>query len=611
MSSPLLRIADLHLRFPAHGEQVAVAALRGIDFDLAAGETLALVGPSGSGKSLTARAIMGLPPIGARLSGAVIWRGSDLMQQGGERWRQLRGRSLAMVMQEPLSSLNPVLRVGEQIAETLRYHRGLGFAAARRRTVKLLTEVCLPEAELRANLYPHQLSGGMRQRVLLAAALAGDPELLIADEATTALDVTVQSEILVLLDQLRRRRGMALLFITHDLALVPLVATRLAVMEAGRIVESGPAATVLTEPQHSCTRALIAARQQRAEVVTVEKAEPLLEARDLVVEWPLARGPWWRKREVIRPVAGVDIRIARSETLGLAGETGCGKTTLARALADQLVLAGGSVRIAGVDRGRLRGAARRRARRQIQLVFQDPQDSLNPRLSVGKTLAEALRSAGRRLSKAAMSAAVTALLDEVGLEASYVRRCPHEVSGGQRQRVAIARCLGADPDLLVADEPTSSLDAIVALRLLQLLTEVQRRRGLALLLISHDLDLLGRYCGRIAVMYRGLIVETFATATMPESCRHPYTRCLLGATPVLIGARSLLTPAAGAQRSSLTPAVDSPSTATSSWSDLQPSQGCPYQPRCELAKVSCGEALPDLRDLGSGHSLRCPVVQAL
>ena len=210
-----------------------------------------------------------------------------------------------------------------------------------------------------------------------------------------------------------------------------------------------------------------------------------------------------------------------------------------------------------------------------------------------------------------MSAAVTALLDEVGLEASYVRRFPHEMSGGQRQRVAIARCLGADPDLLVADEPTSSLDAIVALRLLQLLTEVQRRRGLALLLISHDLDLLGRYCGRIAVMYRGLIVETFATATMPESCRHPYTRCLLGATPMLIGARSLLTPAAGAQRSSLTPAVASPSTATSSWSDLQPSQGCPYQPRCELAKVSCGEALPDLRDLGSGHSLRCPVVQAL
>ena len=603
---PLLAVSDLRIRFP-DGEQSGVGeVLRGVDLLIRGGQALALVGPSGAGKSLTALAILGLLPATATVTGRIVWEGRDLLAGPTAAWRPLRGRRIALMGQEPATALDPVMRVGEQVAETVRYHHRLDRRAAQERAIALLTEVCLPDPRQLARRYPHQLSGGMRQRVLLAAALAGDPDLLIADEPTTALDVTVQNAVLSLLDRVRRSRRMALLYITHDLAVVPQVADRVAVVDAGRVVEEGPVAPLLAAPQHERTREMVAAYSERRGAEPPTAGEPVLTVRGLVVTRRVGTA-WWRRQRRIEPVVGVDLSLRAGETVGLVGETGCGKTTLARALVRLLEPTAGTLHLQDSDLLALRGGALRRARRRIQMVFQDPVGSLNPRLTVAATLGEAVAVAAPRSGRTERWQRIVDLLDEVGLAADIARRHVHEMSGGQRQRVAIARALALEPQVLVADEPTSALDAPVRVRLLRLLADLQRRRGLALLLISHDLDLLERFCHRIAVMYLGRIVELFPVGVGVTAPQHPYTRALWAATPSLAAA-DVAVPTEGRSVRSL--AANKSRTATiyaPPPSFLALPAGCPYHPRCPLANEACRHTLPDLVRFAPGHELRCPV----
>jgi peptide/nickel transport system ATP-binding protein len=478
---------------------------------------------------------------------------------------------MTLVLQEPLTSLNPVLTVGEQIAETVRHHARISRSSAARRAVDLLDELQVPGAARKVRAYPHQLSGGMRQRVLLAAALACDPDLLIADEPTSSLDVTVQREILGVIRRVCRDRNMALLFITHDESLVPLLADRCLTMRDGRIVAD-------VRPGFAGASGGFGPRD--GPVAGEQAAGPdmpaVLSGRGVEVRFERADGA--------RAVAGVDIDLFPGRALGLAGESGCGKSTLARVLAGHQGLSAGSVALAGSIFTRAGGKAAREDRRRVQLLFQDPAGSLNPRRTVGWTLAEAARSASGSVA--------ASLLDEVGLEPDVVDRFPHELSGGQRQRVALARCLAVDPDVLIADEPTSALDPVARDRILELLRATMKRRGLALLLISHDPLVLHRICARVAVMYGGLIMEVFAVGT-GGGFKHPYTRQLVAAVP----------PSAPG---------DSASWFEKGAPSIEPLKnegvGCPRYGLCPLQKPRCGKGLPDLVTVGDGHLLRCPEV---
>ena len=473
-----------------------------------------------------------------------------------------------MVLQEPANSLNPVLRVGDQIAETVRHHGSLSTRAASARAIELLAEVKVPDPAVKARAYPHELSGGMRQRVLLAAALACDPLLLIADEPTTALDLTVQREILILLDRVRRERGMSLLFISHDRDVVSLLADTVAVMRAGRVVSVGPVAAGAADETH--TPASPGGSAELSRVLT---------ARGLVVGYG---GATHGRRESRHPVDGVDLDLWRGQAVGLAGESGCGKTTLARALTLQVEPMAGTVSLDGQDSLALSGAALRQGRRLVQMIFQDPGASLNPRQKIGGALREALGSGG--------NGKVGSLLEEVGLDARLADRHPHELSGGQRQRVAVARSLAAQPLVLIADEVTSALDRESSDRLLELFRGLMVQRSLALLVISHDLDVLHRLCDRVMVMRSGLILEVYPTA-QGRGGIHPYTRDLVEASP----ARLQQLPN-GLQGLSEAPAPR-----------LFPRDaGCPWHPFCEHAKPHCASQLPPLVEVAPGHLLRCP-----
>jgi len=603
---PLLALSDLRIRFPDDEGLGAGEVVCGVDLLIRPGQAVALVGPSGAGKSLTALAILGLLPAAATVTGQIVWEGSDLLAGPAAAWRPLRGRRIALMGQEPATALDPVMRVGEQVAETVRYHHRLDRRAAQERMIALLAEVCLADPRQIARRYPHQLSGGMCQRVLLAAALAGDPDLLIADEPTTALDVTIQSAVLALLDRVRRNRQMALLYITHDLAVVPQVADRVAVMDAGQVVEEGPVVPLLAAPQHERTREMVAAYSERRAAEPPSAGESVLTVRGLVVTRRVGTA-WWRRQRRIEPVADVDLSLRAGETVGLVGETGCGKTTLARALVRLLEPTAGTLHLQDSDLLALRGASLRRARRRIQMVFQDPGGSLNPRLKVAATLGEAVAVVAPRSGRTERWRRVVDLLAEVGLAAEIAQRYVHEMSGGQRQRVAIARALALEPQVLIADEPTSALDAPVRVRLLRLLADIQRRRGLALLLISHDLDLLERFCHRIAVMYLGRIVECLPVGLGVTAPQHPYTRALLAATPSLAAAGAA-GPLTGRTVRSLA-ADESPMTVADAPppSFLAPPAGCPYHPRCRLANEACRRTLPDLVRVAPDHELRCPV----
>ncbi len=548
----LLRVEDLRAYFEAGGEQVR--AVDGVSFQIRRGETFCLVGESGSGKSVTALSLIRLLPAhaSAHPTGRILfdWRHDnatretvDLLGLPEDAMRQVRGARIAMIFQEPMTSLNPVFTVGEQIMEALQLHfPGLGDAEARDRTLKALEQVRIPTPAERIDEYPHRLSGGQRQRVMIAMAMACEPDLLIADEPTTALDVTVQAEILRLMKDLQARRGTSILFITHDFGVVSQMADRLAVMRRGVIVESGPLREVLHDPQHPYTRQLLAALPENLRRSRIEAASegslpqsvagsPLIEIKGLQVHFPVRKGLLRREVDRVRAVDGVDLSIPRGQILALVGESGCGKTTLGRAILRLLDPTGGSVWFDDTELTALRPHAMRRFRRHLQIVFQDPMSSLNPRLTVAAALTEPMAVHHIGANQDERLALAARVLQQVQLEADHLWRYPHEFSGGQRQRICIARALVLDPEFIVCDEITSALDVSVQAEILGLLLGLQRDRDLTVLFITHNIGVVEYVSNQMAVMHDGCIVEQGPTARVSAQPQHPYTQKLLAAVP--------------------------------------------------------------------------------
>ncbi|MFY2949669.1 ABC transporter ATP-binding protein [Achromobacter ruhlandii] len=554
--STLIDIQGLNVAFPGH------QAVNGLDLRIAAGETLALVGESGCGKSTTALALLGLLPRHARASGRILFEGRDLLALPERQRCALRGDRIAMIFQEPMTSLNPVLTLGQQIGEALRLHRGASARAARQRAIELLDLVRVPEPQRRVDDYPHLLSGGQRQRAMIAAAIACEPALLVADEPTTALDVTVQAQILRLLDDLRSALGMGLLLITHDLAVVGDWADRVAVMVNGEKVEEGAAATLLSRPRHPYTQGLLGAslrlddathyRQRRLPeirtrldpasgrpvfgLVTPPRVAaandaaagdphplPLMQVRDLRVDYATRQG-------AKRAVDGVSFQIAAGETLGLVGESGCGKSTLSRTLVRLLAPAAGQILLRGHDTARLDRRGLAAYRQNVQMIFQDPYASLNPRHTVGDILESALRI-HHIADRQERRRRIAHMLDAVGLPSGALARYPSEFSGGQRQRIGIARALVLRPSLVICDEPVSALDVSVQAQILNLLVDLKAEFNLSYLFISHDLSVVHYLADRVLVMHAGRIVEEGPNATLWRAPRHPYTRSLIDALP--------------------------------------------------------------------------------
>jgi len=525
MSAALLDIEHLDVRFGAS------TVVDDLSLTIQAGEKFGLVGESGSGKSVTALAILRLAGA-ASCSGAIRFAGEDLLGKSERAMRGVRGRDIAMIFQEPMTAFNALYTVGNQIGEVLELHEGLRPNQARARAIELLAKTGIPDPERRVDSYPHELSGGQRQRAMIAMALACNPRLLIADEPTTALDVTIQAQILALLDDLQREFGMAILFITHDLNLVRRFTHRVGVMERGRLVECGPTAEVFAAPRHAYTRRLIDSRPERT-IGEVDAASPvLLAGQDVSVRF-VTRAGWFRKQS-FEALSGVSLQLRRGETLGIVGESGSGKTTLGMALLALQDISGGSVhleadRLDGADRHTLRAM-----RRRLQVVFQDPFASLSPRMTVGEIVGEGLALHWPALSASARQERVLAILDEVGLGtaqgiAHVLTRYPHEFSGGQRQRIAIARAVVLQPEVLVLDEPTSALDVSVQQQVLRLLASLQTRYGMSYLFISHDLAVIRAMAHRVLVLKDGLIVEQGTVADLFAAPREAYTRALIEA----------------------------------------------------------------------------------
>ena len=529
MSEPLLTVEDLTVRFRRE-DGTGTVAVDHVSFTIARGETVALVGESGSGKSVTAQSILQLVPSppAERTSGRILFKGQDLAALTEAALRKVRGRDITMVFQEPMTSLNPVHTIGRQIGEILRVHKGLGQQAARARTLDLLEAVGIRDAATRLDAFPHQLSGGQRQRVMIAMALANEPDLLIADEPTTALDVTVQAQILALLKDLQRRHGMAILFITHDLGIVARFADRVAVMTQGRIVETGPVATVFARPADPYTRHLIEAEPKGEPPEADPSAPVLMETKDLRVWFPIRRGFLRRVVDHVKAVDGIDVTVREGQTVGVVGESGSGKTTLGFALL-RLIQSDGPIVFMGDRIDRKGWKALRPLRRSMQVVFQDPYGSLSPRMSVGAIVGEGLKVHSPAMTAEAREARVIAALEEVGLDPQTRHRYPHEFSGGQRQRIAIARALVLEPRFIVLDEPTSALDKSVQAQVVDLLREIQSRRRIAYLFISHDLRVVRALANDIIVMRAGKVVEQGPTADVFASPKSDYTRALIAA----------------------------------------------------------------------------------
>jgi microcin C transport system ATP-binding protein len=527
----LLEIHNLSVTFAGRGETPPVEAVKGVSFSLDRGGTLALVGESGSGKTVTALSILQLLPypIAAHSAASSIrFAGEQLVGAAPEQLRQVRGNRIAMVFQEPMTSLNPLHTLEQQISETLLVHKHMAPAAARVRTLELLRLVDLPDAESRLGAYPHQLSGGQRQRVMIAMAIANEPDMLIADEPTTALDVTIQAHILQLLKDLRDRFGMALLLITHDLTIVRKMADDVCIMTAGEIVEAGPTADIFARPRHPYTQRLLAAEPKGRPPAANPAAPDLVRADDLRVWFPIRSGVLRRVRGHVKAVDGVSLAVRTGTTLGVVGESGSGKTTLGLALL-RLTEAEGEIRFAGQDLAGLGQRQLRPLRREMQVVFQDPFSSLSPRLSVAQIVEEGLKVHRLAATAAERRRLIETALAEVGLDAQAAERYPHEFSGGQRQRIAIARALVLKPRFVVLDEPTSALDMSVQAQIVELLRELQSRHGLAYLFISHDLRVVRALAHAILVMKDGRIVEAGSTERVMTSPKHPYTRALMAA----------------------------------------------------------------------------------
>jgi microcin C transport system ATP-binding protein len=528
MSEPLLQVENLSVAFRQSGHETL--AVDKISFDIKPGETVALVGESGSGKSVTALSILKLLPYPAARhpSGRVLFKGRDLLAMSENEIRSVRGDDVTMVFQEPMTSLNPLHTVEQQIAEVLAIHHKLHGQGARKRVIELLAEVGIPDPETRLRSYPHQLSGGQRQRVMIALALANEPDLFIADEPTTALDVTVQAQILKLLKDLQARLGMAMLFITHDLGIVRKIAERVCVMQGGRIVEQGGVADIFSAPKHEYTRALMAA-QPKGEPAQPQPSAPVVVSTDNLKIWfPIRRGFLRRTVGHIKAVDGVSLAVRRGETLGVVGESGSGKTTLGLALL-RLISSEGPIVFMGKPIQGLRFREMRPIRRDMQVVFQDPYGSLSPRMSVADIVGEGLRVHQPGLSAAERDARVIKALAEVGLDPETRHRYPHEFSGGQRQRIAVARATVLEPSFVVLDEPTSALDMMIQAQIVDLLRDLQRKRDLTYLFISHDLRVVSALASHVLVMRAGKVVEQGQAADVFANPKSPYTRALFAA----------------------------------------------------------------------------------
>jgi microcin C transport system ATP-binding protein len=528
MTPPLLSVRDLSVQFGSGATKTL--AVDHVSFDVARGETVAIVGESGSGKSVTALSIVKLLPYPAAShpSGEILFDGKDLLKADERTLRGVRGNDITMVFQEPMSSLNPLHTIERQIEEILSLHRGLSGAAARKRTLELFHAVGIQDPESRLGAYPHQLSGGQRQRVMIAMALANEPELLIADEPTTALDVTVQAQILKLLKDLQDRLGMAILFITHDLGIVRRIADRVCVMTQGKIVEHGPVEEVFTRPQHPYTRHLLAAEPKGAPPKSDATAPVVVEANDLKVWFPIKRGLLRRTVGHIKAVDGVDVVVRRGQTLGVVGESGSGKTTLGFALL-RLIHSTGRIVVLGQEVQERSWKAMRPLRRDLQVVFQDPYGSLSPRMSVGEIIAEGLLVHEPGTSFEERDRRAAAALVEVGLDPEARHRYPHEFSGGQRQRIAIARALVLTPAFIMLDEPTSALDMSVQAQVVDLLRELQAKRDLAYLFISHDLKVVKALANDVIVMRHGKVIEAGPAEQIFSAPKSDYTRALMAA----------------------------------------------------------------------------------
>jgi len=555
--APVLSVSGLTTSFMLERRWIPV--VRNVSFDVAPRETVAIVGESGSGKSVTALSIMRLIPMEiGRIEGRVTLAGRDLLTLPEARMKDIRGNDVAMIFQEPMTSLNPVLTIGFQIAEALIQHRGLSRAAAEAETIRLLDRVRIPAAQSRFHEHPHRFSGGMRQRVMIAMALACRPKLLIADEPTTALDVTIQAQILELLKQLQQEEGMSILFITHDMGVVAEIADRTVVMYGGQAVETDTTARIFETPSHPYTRALLAAvprlgsmdgraRPMRFPIVdkvtgssdepaetpdTVSTAQrPLLEVAGLTTRFPIRSGLFGKVSGRVHAVENVSFTLRAGETLALVGESGCGKSTTGRSILKLTEPDSGTVLIDGQDVLAMNGRALRDVRKHMQIVFQDPFASLNPRMSVGTAIAAPLLANGLATASQARDK-VADLLVRVGLAADMAARFPHEFSGGQRQRICIARALALGPKLIVADEAVSALDVSVKAQVVNLMLDLQAGMGLAYLFISHDIAVVERMSHRVAVMYLGEIVEIGPRASVFGNPQHPYTKKLMAAVPV-------------------------------------------------------------------------------
>jgi microcin C transport system ATP-binding protein len=521
----VLQVENLKVTFRQDGRDIA--AVRGVSFEVGKGETVALVGESGSGKSVTAMSTVGLLPDSATLSGSVRYLGREIIGAPERELRGLRGNDISFIFQEPMTSLNPLHTIEKQLAESLGLHQGLRGAKARARSLELLDKVGIRDAESRLGAYPHQLSGGQRQRVMIAMALANGPELLIADEPTTALDVTIQAQILELLAELKRSEGLSLLFITHDLGIVRRIADRVCVMKDGEIVEQGPTGEIFANPQHPYTQKLLAAEPVGQPDILPVGGTVVLETKHLRVWFPIQAGFLRRTVGHVKAVNDASISLISGETLGIVGESGSGKTTLALAVL-RLIGSQGQIVLQGKQISGLSSAQMRPHRRDMQIVFQDPHGSLSPRMTVADIIAEGLGVHGLAPGQNRKDM-VEAIMAEVGLDPATSGRYPHEFSGGQKQRIAIARAMILRPKLVVLDEPTSALDMTVQVQIVDLLRDLQRKHGLAYIFISHDLRVVRAMSHRVMVMQNGDVVEAASTQEIFANPKNPYTRTLMAA----------------------------------------------------------------------------------
>ena len=532
----LLDVSNLKVHF--HTRNGVTRAVDDVSFSLDAGETLGIVGESGSGKSVTCYSLLGLIPMppGKIESGTALFNGEDLLNCGEKRLAQIRGDDIAVIFQDPMTCLNPYLTIGEQLIEPLTYHRNIDRKAAKERAVEMLREVGIKAPERRYDSYPHELSGGMRQRVMIAMALIAEPKLLICDEPTTALDVTIQAQILKLIRELQQRHGVAVIFVTHDLAVVSQVADRVLVMNQGKVVETGNTRQLFANPQRAYTRKLIAA------IPTGSKAQPRVqdEAPLLAVEHLKT---WFRDYSVgyfsarrhpevghIKAVDDISLHINRHEILGIVGESGSGKSTLGRAILGLAPVTGGQINYRGERIDQLGNRQRKPLRQQMQMIFQDPYASLNPRMTIFETLAEPLLVHGLATRKT-VTAQVLALMDDVGLARNYIRKYPHEFSGGQRQRIAVGRAIATKPEFIVADEPVSALDVTIQAQILDLILDLVGKHNLTMMFISHDLSVVRYIADRVLVMHHGKVIEEGKTESLWTAPAEDYTRQLLAAIP--------------------------------------------------------------------------------